>query len=76
MGHIFPLFFMVTETFHAQTFIKLFLRCVSVCAFFQQFKMEMLDTLYRFAKFQFECGNYSGSAEYLYIIRVLVSTEV
>ena len=32
----------------------------------------MLDTLYRFAKFQFECGNYSGSAEYLYIVRVLV----
>jgi len=37
-----------------------------------QFKMEMIDTLYRFAKFQFECGNYSGSAEYLYIVRVLV----
>jgi len=34
--------------------------------------MEMLDTLYQFAKFQFECGNYSGSAEYLYIVRVLV----
>jgi len=32
----------------------------------------MIDTLYRFAKFQFECGNYSGSAEYLYIVRVLV----
>jgi translation initiation factor 3 subunit E len=36
------------------------------------FKMEMLDSLYRFAKFQFECGNYSGSAEYLYIIRILL----
>jgi len=34
--------------------------------------MDMIDTLYRFAKFQFECGNYSGSAEYLYIVRVLV----
>jgi len=34
--------------------------------------MEMIDTLYQFAKFQFECGNYSGSAECLYIVRVLV----
>lgn len=36
------------------------------------FKMEMLDTLYRFAKFQYECGNYSGAAEYLYFVRVLL----
>ncbi|XP_070556963.1 eukaryotic translation initiation factor 3 subunit E-B-like [Ptychodera flava] len=33
---------------------------------------EMLDTLYRYAKFQYECGNYSGAAEYLYFHRVLV----
>lgn len=38
------------------------------------FKMEMIDDLYQFAKFQFECGNYSGSAEYLYIVRVLMPT--
>ncbi len=32
----------------------------------------MIDTLYRYAKFQYECGNYSGAAEYLYFVRVLV----
>lgn len=35
-------------------------------------KPEMLDTLYKYAKFQYECGNYSGAAEYLYFYRVLV----
>ena len=34
----------------------------------------MIDTLYNFAKFQYECGNYSGAAEYLYFVRVLVSS--
>merc|ERR1719351_167962 len=36
------------------------------------FKMEMIDTCHNFAKFQFECGNYSGAAEYLYFHRILV----
>uniref|UniRef100_A0AC11DP89 Eukaryotic translation initiation factor 3 subunit E n=2 Tax=Pecora TaxID=35500 RepID=A0AC11DP89_SHEEP len=36
------------------------------------FRQEYLDTLYRYAKFQYECGNYSGAAEYLYFFRVLV----
>ena len=36
------------------------------------FKLEDLDTLYDYAKFQYECGNYSGAAEYLYFHRVLV----
>ena len=35
----------------------------------------MLDTLYKYAKFQYECGNYSGAAEYLYFYRVLVSSK-
>ena len=35
----------------------------------------MLDTLYKYAKFQYECGNYSGAAEYLYFYRVLVSSS-
>ncbi|KAG1712144.1 Eukaryotic translation initiation factor 3 subunit E [Nymphon striatum] len=38
-----------------------------------EFKIEMLDTWYTFAKFQYECGNYSGAAEYLSFHRVLVS---
>uniref|UniRef100_A0A673IUH3 Eukaryotic translation initiation factor 3 subunit E n=1 Tax=Sinocyclocheilus rhinocerous TaxID=307959 RepID=A0A673IUH3_9TELE len=37
-----------------------------------KFRQEYLDTLYRYAKFQYECGNYSGAAEYLYFFRVLV----
>merc|ERR1719357_450629 len=36
-----------------------------------KFKPEYLDVLYDFAKFQYECGNYSGAAEYLYFHRVL-----
>ncbi|KAF7247000.1 Eukaryotic translation initiation factor 3 subunit E [Varanus komodoensis] len=36
------------------------------------FRQEYLDTIYRYAKFQYECGNYSGAAEYLYLFRVLV----
>lgn len=42
---------------------------------FLQFRQEYLDTLYRYAKFQYECGNYSGAAEYLYFFRVLVSVQ-
>lgn len=42
---------------------------------FLQFRQEYLDTLYRYAKFQYECGNYSGAAEYLYFFRVLVSLQ-
>lgn len=40
--------------------------------FCSQFRPEMLDTLYSFAKFQYECGNYSGAADYLYLHRGLV----
>jgi translation initiation factor 3 subunit E len=32
----------------------------------------MIDTLYNFAKFQYECGNYAGASEYLYFYRILV----
>lgn len=35
-------------------------------------KRAYLYTLYRYAKFQYECGNYSGAAKYLYFFRVLV----
>ena len=36
------------------------------------FRQEYLDTLYRSARFQYECGNYSGASEYLYFFRMLV----
>lgn len=61
-------FFFLTSFIHIYT-------CVYMCViiFFPlQFRQEYLDTLYRYAKFQYECGNYSGAAEYLYFFRVLV----
>ncbi|XP_004349023.1 eukaryotic translation initiation factor 3 subunit E [Capsaspora owczarzaki ATCC 30864] len=36
-----------------------------------QFQPEMLDTLYEYAKFQFDCGNYTGAADYLYHFNLL-----
>merc|ERR1719415_343849 len=36
------------------------------------FKTSMVDVCYNFAKFQYECGNYSGASEYLYFHRILV----
>jgi len=38
------------------------------------FKPSMVDTCYNFAKFQYECGNYSGASEYLYFHRILVQS--
>lgn len=32
---------------------------------------EQIEALYQFAKFQFECGNYSGAADFLYQYRAL-----
>ncbi|KVH92008.1 Eukaryotic translation initiation factor 3 (eIF3), subunit 6, N-terminal [Cynara cardunculus var. scolymus] len=32
---------------------------------------EQIEALYQYAKFQFECGNYSGAADYLYQYRGL-----
>ncbi|EFJ05347.1 hypothetical protein SELMODRAFT_269977 [Selaginella moellendorffii] len=32
---------------------------------------EHIDALYQYAKFQFECGNYSGAADFLYQYRTL-----
>lgn len=51
------------------------LKVINVHMLFLQFRQEYLDTLYRYAKFQYECGNYSGAAEYLYFFRVLVSLQ-
>merc|ERR1719361_2573461 len=36
------------------------------------FQPEMVDKLYEYAKFQFECGNYTTASEYLYFCRVLL----
>ena len=32
---------------------------------------KQIDALYHYAKFQFECGNYSAAAEFLYHYRTL-----
>jgi translation initiation factor 3 subunit E len=36
------------------------------------FKPEMLEILYRYAKFQYECGNYSAASIFLYYYRNVV----
>ncbi|XP_037085015.1 eukaryotic translation initiation factor 3 subunit E-B-like [Pollicipes pollicipes] len=36
------------------------------------FELEMMDTLYKFAKFNYEVGSYGRAAEYLYLHKVLV----
>ncbi|XP_065889534.1 eukaryotic translation initiation factor 3 subunit E-like isoform X1 [Dysidea avara] len=40
-----------------------------------EFQPEMIDTLYDYAKFQYDCGNYSGAGEYLYFYRALASFD-
>lgn len=39
-----------------------------------QFREENVQTLYKFAKFQYDCGNYTGAREYLYLVKVLMPT--
>ncbi|KAG5552510.1 hypothetical protein RHGRI_010556 [Rhododendron griersonianum] len=36
---------------------------------------EQIEALYQYAKFQFECGNYSGAADYLYQYRGLCTNN-
>jgi len=36
---------------------------------------EMIEAFYHYAKFQYECGNYSGAAKYLYYFRALNQTN-
>jgi len=36
-----------------------------------QIRPEEVDALYRYAKFQFDCGNYTGAADFLYHFRSL-----
>jgi translation initiation factor 3 subunit E len=36
---------------------------------------EEIEALYQYAKFQFECGNYSGAADYLYQYRALCTNS-
>ncbi|KAJ4830989.1 Eukaryotic translation initiation factor 3 subunit E [Turnera subulata] len=36
---------------------------------------EQIEALYQYAKFQFECGNYSGASDYLYHYRALCTNS-
>ncbi len=40
--------------------------------YYLQFHVDMLDSLFRYAKFQYECGNYSAASVCLYYYRTLV----
>jgi len=39
------------------------------------FTLEMLNTIFDYANFQYKCGNYSAAGEYLYFHRALVQPE-
>lgn len=40
-----------------------------------QVNQHTLEALYRYAKFQYDCGNYSGAADFLYSYRALATNE-
>lgn len=40
-----------------------------------QFKMEMMESMYKLAKYRYECGNYSQATSYLYFY-LLVRTPI
>lgn len=40
-----------------------------------QIGTEQIEALYDYAKFQFECGNYSGASDYLYQYRTLCTNS-
>lgn len=40
-----------------------------------QIGSEQIEALYQYAKFQFECGNYSGASDYLYQYRTLCTNS-
>jgi len=41
----------------------------------EQIGPAQIEALYQYAKFQFECGNYSGAADYLYQYRALCTNS-
>lgn len=43
--------------------------------FYYQIGPQQIEALYQYAKFQFECGNYSGAADYLYQYRALCTNS-
>lgn len=45
-----------------------------LCAI-MQIGTEQIEALYDYAKFQFECGNYSGASDYLYQYRTLCTNS-
>lgn len=51
-------------------FVEISLNVVSLL-FLWQLSLEQITALYKFGRFQFSCGNYSGASEYLYHFRVL-----
>lgn len=47
----------------------------NVLSFCEQIGPDQIEALYQYAKFQFECGNYSGAADYLYQYRALCTNN-
>lgn len=65
------------DTFINQLFSKalIFPATINVYNCFCQIGPEQIEALYQYAKFQFECGNYSGAADYLYQYRALCTNS-
>ncbi|KAB5551763.1 hypothetical protein DKX38_009074 [Salix brachista] len=56
-------------------FLLVHLDSLNDCALSKQIGPEQIEALYQYAKFQFECGNYSGAADYLYQYRALCTNS-
>jgi tetratricopeptide (TPR) repeat protein len=56
-------------------FLLCYLNSLNNCALSKQIGQEQIEALYQYAKFQFECGNYSGAADYLYQYRGLCNNS-
>ncbi|MCP6484526.1 eukaryotic translation initiation factor 3 subunit E, partial [Klebsiella pneumoniae] len=37
------------------------------------FKVEMMESMYKFAKYHYDCGNYAGTTSYLYFYLLVMS---
>lgn len=46
---------------------------IIVLIYLFQFKVEMMESMYKFAKYHYDCGNYAGTTSYLYFYLLVMS---
>lgn len=64
---------LIPRTLNIPFFCLNFNVCVMILSY--QIGTDQIEALYQYAKFQFECGNYSGAADYLYQYRALCTNS-